>query len=63
MSGFFILRQRYHSFVFISLDPTKPLLTKLQNRNQDIYKAYQMIGSFAEKLKNHKDDTDNEFQH
>lgn len=22
-----------------------------------------MIGSFAEKLKNHKDDTDNEFQH
>ena len=29
--------------MFHGLEPTKPLVTKLQKRNQDIYQAYCMI--------------------
>ena len=51
------------SLIFISLDPIKSLLTKLQKYYQFIHKTYQMIDSVAEKLKNYRDDIDNEFQH
>ena len=30
-----------------SLEPTKPLVTKFQKRNQDIYQAYCMIDKVA----------------
>ena len=51
------------SAVFNALEPIKPLVTKLQKLNQDIYTAYQMIGSVLRELKNYRDDIYNEFQH
>ena len=37
--------------VFNGLEPLKPLVTKMQKRNQGIYKAYQMIDNAISKLK------------
>ena len=37
------LWQRDYPFVLISLEPKRLLQTKLENRSQDIHKAYQMI--------------------
>ena len=51
------------SVVFNALELIKPLVTKLQKRNQDIYTAYQMIESVLREWKNYRDDIDNEFQH
>ena len=51
------------SFVFNALKPIKPLVTKLQKRNQDIYTACQMTDSVVMELKNYRDDIDNESQH
>ena len=48
------MRRHNHLFVFISLDPAKPLLTKLQNHKQYIHKAYQMTDSITEELKKYK---------
>ena len=36
---------------------------KLQKRNQDIYKAYQMTNNVASKLKGFRDNIDIEFEH
>ena len=51
------------SVVFNALERIKPLVTKLQIRNQDIYTAYHMTDSVLRELKNWKDDIDNEFRH
>ena len=51
------------SVVFNAVEPIKPLVTKLQKRNQDIYTAYQMTVGVLRELKNYRDDIDNEFQH
>ena len=37
--------------LFHSLEPTKPLVTKLQKRNQDIYQAYCMIDKVLSDLR------------
>ena len=39
------------STIFNSLDPLKPLVTKSQKRNQDIYMAYSMIDLVMSYLK------------
>ena len=44
--------------VFNGLEPLKPLVTKLQKRNQVIYKAYQMIDNVISELKGFRDNVD-----
>ena len=51
------------SLVFNGLEPLKPLVTKLQKRNQDIYKAYQIIDNVISKLKGFRHNVDMEFEH
>ena len=46
------------SLVFNGLEPLKPLVTKLQKRNQDNYKAYQMIDNVISELKGFIDTVD-----
>ena len=62
-ANFFNLPERYYSFLYVPLDPIKPLVTKLQTDNYDLRKVYQVTESVAEELKNYRDDIDNEFQH
>ena len=45
------------------LEPLKPLVTKLQKRNQDIYQAYQTIDQVINDLRETKDNMDEEFHH
>ena len=42
------------SVLFNGLEPLKPLVTKLQKRNRDIYQAYQMIDQVLKDLKKRK---------
>ena len=49
---FFILWQCDYSFIFISLDPIKSLLTKLQKCYQDMHKAYHMHKAYQKNWKN-----------
>ena len=51
------------SLVFDGLEPLKPLVKKLQKRNQDIYKAYQTIDSVISELKGFRGNVDIEFEH
>ena len=51
------------SLVFNGLEPLKPLVTKLQERNQDIYKTYQMTDNVVSELKGFGDNVDIEFEH
>ena len=50
------------SLVFNGLEPLKPLVTKLQKRNLDIYKAYQMTDNVIFELKGFRDNVDMEFK-
>ena len=50
------------SVLFHGLEPTKPLLTKLQKRNQDIYQAYCMINKVLSDLRDIQSNTDVEFK-
>ena len=50
------------SLVFNGLEPLKPLVTKLQKRNLDIYKAYQMTDNVIFELKGFRDNVDIEFK-
>ena len=52
-----------YSLVFNGLKPLKPLVTIFQKRNQDIYKAYQMIDNAVSDLKGFRDNVDIEFEH
>ena len=45
------------------LEPLKPLVKKLQKRNQDIYQVYQMINQEINDLRETKDNMDAEFHH
>ena len=45
------------------MDPLKPIVTKLQERNQDIYQGYQMIDQVINDLRETKDNMDEEFYH
>ena len=49
--------------VFNWLGPLKPLVTKLQKRNQNICKAYQMIDDVISELKGFRENVDMEFEH
>ena len=51
------------SLVFDGLERLKPLLTMLQKRNQDIYKAHQMSGSVISDLKGFRDNVDIECEY
>ena len=44
------------------LEPLKPLVIKLQKRNQDIYHAYDMIDQIISDLKDAKRNIENEFK-
>ena len=48
--------------LFNGLEPLKPLVTKLQKRNQDIYHAYHMIDQVISDLNDTKRDIENEFK-
>ena len=50
------------SLVFNGLEPLKPLVMKLQKRNLDIYKAYQMTDNVIFELKGFRDNVDIEFK-
>ena len=50
------------SLVFNGLQPLKPLVMKLQKRNVDIYKAYQMTDNVIFELKGFRDNVDIEFK-
>ena len=50
------------SVLFHRLEPTKPLLTKLQKRNQDIYQAYCMINKVLSDLRDIQSNIDAEFK-
>ena len=45
------------------MDPLKPIVTKLQERNQDIYQDHQMIDQVINDLRETKDNMDEEFYH
>ena len=44
-----------------ALEPIKPLVTKLQKRNQDIFQGYHMIDDVIYRLKEMREDIDSEF--
>ena len=48
--------------LFNGLEPLKPLVTKLQKRNLDIYHAYHMIDQVISDLKDTKRDIEHEFK-
>ena len=50
------------SAAFDRLDPLKPLVTKLQKRNQDIYVAYSMIDLVMSDMKLYRENIDKEFK-
>ena len=43
------------------LEPIKPLVSKLQKRNQDIFKGYHMIDNVIDRLKGMRGEVDDEF--
>ena len=49
------------SILFNGLEPVKPLATKLQKRNADIYVAYHMIDEVIDQLRSYRDNIDDEF--
>ena len=49
--------------MYNGLEPLKPLATKSQKRNQDIYQAYQMIDEVVNDIRETKDNMDEEFHH
>ena len=49
------------SILFNGLEPQKPLVSKLQMRNQDIYKAYHRIDSAITDLERTRKNLDEEF--
>ena len=51
------------SLFFNGLESLKPLVTKLQKRNQYIYQACQMIRNVISELKDFSDNADIEFEH
>ena len=50
------------SVLFHGLEPTKPLVTKLQKRNQDIYQAYCMIDKVLSDLQGIQSNIHTEFK-
>ena len=50
------------SILFNGLEPLKPLVTKLQKRNLDIYKAYHIIDEVVLDLENIRTNIDEEFR-
>ena len=50
------------AILFNGLGPLKPLVTKLQKRNQDIYQAPHMTDQAISDLKDTKRDTENKFK-
>ena len=48
--------------LFHGLEPTKPLVTKLQKRNQDTYQAYCMIDKVLSNLRDIQSNIDTEFK-
>ena len=65
--GLFFSCRRFDHLVafavlFNGLEPLKPLIAKLQKRNQDIYYAYHMIDQVVSHLKATKRDIENEFK-
>ena len=44
-----------------SLEPIKPLVSKLQKRNQGIFKGYHMIDNVIDRLKEMRGEADSEF--
>ena len=50
------------SVLLCGLEPTKPLVTKLQKRNQDIYQAYCMIDKVLNGLRDIQSNTDLELK-
>ena len=68
--GLFAVCRRYRcdrlvafTVLYNGLEPLKPLLTKLQKRNQDIYQGYQMIDQVINDLRETKDNMDEQFHH
>ena len=66
--GLFATCQRFDRLVnfavlYNELEPLKPLVTKLQKGNQDIYQAYQMIDQVNTNLRETKDNVDEGFHH
>ena len=64
--GFFAACRRFDRLVVFAvlyngLEHLKPLVTKLQKRNQDIYQAYQMIDQVINDLSKTKDNLDEGF--
>ena len=51
------------SLVFDGLEPLKPLVMKLQKRNQDIYKTYQITDTVISELKRFRDHLDVELEY
>ena len=65
--GLFVACRRFDrltafSVLFNGLEPLKPLVTKLQKRNQDIYQAYHMIDQVLNDLKKTKTNITEEFK-
>ena len=50
------------SVVFNCLEPLKPLVTKLQKPNQDIYMAYSLTDLVISDLKRYRSNIDQEFK-
>ena len=64
--GLFVACRRFDRLVafavlFNGLEPMKPLVTKLQKRNRDIYQAYHMIDRVVSDLSDVKKNIENEF--
>ena len=50
------------AILYNGLEPLKPLVTKLQKRDQDIYHAYNMTDQVIRDLKDTKRNIENEFK-
>ena len=48
--------------LFYGLEPTKPLITKLHKRNEDVYQAYYMIDKVLSDLRDIQSNIDTEFK-
>ena len=51
------------SILFNGLEPLKPLATKIQKLNSDIYQVYRMIDQVIEDLKHLRRNIDHKFNH
>ena len=51
------------SILFNGLEPLKPLVIKLQKRNSDICKAYQMIDKVITDIRHLRENIDHGFDH